>query len=140
MFCSICQQWGNPPAGSRGAWTTRGITDWNHASELSKQHSDSMWHRDSATTAAMAQQLESSGQSVLELQCSSAAREAAERRQKNRDVVLKLLRSVYFLTKHRIPHTTVYQPLLQLQITNGDSSTSQSSQPMHSTRQSLVLQ
>ncbi len=81
-----------------------------------------MWHKDSATTAAVAaQQVESSGQSILELQCSSAAREAAERRLKNRDVVLKLLRSVYFLTKHRIPHTTVYQPLLELQITNGDN-------------------
>ena len=27
MFCGTCQRWGKPPAGSRGAWTTRGITD-----------------------------------------------------------------------------------------------------------------
>ena len=112
---------GLPSNWTKRGWTTRGIADWNHATELLKQHSDSMWHRDSSATAAMAQQVESCGQSVVQLQCSSAAREAAERRQKNRDVLQKLLRSIYFLTKHRIPHTTVYQPLLQLQIANGDN-------------------
>ena len=34
MFCETCLKWGNPPAGSRGAWKTRGITDWNHGTEL----------------------------------------------------------------------------------------------------------
>ena len=60
------------------------------------------------------------GKSVLELQCSSAAREAAERRQRNNDVLLKLLRSVYFLVKNRIPHTTTYTQLVELQVANGD--------------------
>ena len=119
MFCETCQKWGNPPAGSRGAWSTRGVTDWNHATELLKQHADSQWHRHAAATAAMAQQLES-GQSVLELQCSSAAREAVEQRQRNRDVLLKLLRSVYFLVKNRIPHMTVYPNLIELHVANGD--------------------
>ena len=36
MFCETCLKWGNPPAGSRGAWKTRGITDWNHDTELLK--------------------------------------------------------------------------------------------------------
>ena len=119
MFCSTCLKWGKPPAGSRGAWTTRGITDWNHATELLKQHTESQWHRDAAATAAMAEQAER-GKSVLELHCTSAAKEAAERRQKNREVLLKLLRSVYFLVKNRIPHTTTYSQLVELQVTNGD--------------------
>ena len=55
------------PAGCRGDWTTRGVKDWNHATELLKQHIHSQWHRDVAVSA------------VLELQCSSAAWEAAER-------------------------------------------------------------
>ena len=38
MFCTICQKWGLPTAGSRGAWTSRGITDWNHANELLRAH------------------------------------------------------------------------------------------------------
>ena len=54
------------------------MKDWNHATELLKQHMHSQWHRDAAVTAAMVEQAESGG-SVLELQCSSAAREAAER-------------------------------------------------------------
>ncbi len=119
MFCTTCQKWGKPPAGSRGAWVTRGITDWNHGTELLKQHADSQWHRDAAATAAMAEQADK-GRSVLELHCASAAKEAAERRQRNRDVLLKLLRSVYFLAKNRIPHSTTYSQLVELQVTNGD--------------------
>ena len=56
MFCKTCLEWGNSPAGSRGAWKTRGITDWNHGTELLKQHADSQWHRDAAATAVMARQ------------------------------------------------------------------------------------
>ena len=86
VFCETCLKWGNPPAGSRGAWKTRGITDCNHGTELLKQHADSQWHRDAAATAVMARQAES-GKPVLELQCSSAAQQAAERKQRNRDVL-----------------------------------------------------
>ena len=59
-------------------------------------------------------------QSVLQLQCSAAAKEAEERRAKNRNIVLKLLRSIYFLAKNRLPLTTTFDPLVQLQIANGD--------------------
>ena len=119
MFCSTCQKWGSPPAGSRGAWTIRGLTDWNHATELLKQHAGSQWHRGAAATAAMAHQAESC-LSVLDLQCSSAAQEDTELRQRNREVLLKLLRSTYFLGKNRIPHTTIYPHLIELQVANGD--------------------
>ena len=67
----------------------------------------------------MAEQAER-GKSVLELQCLSAAREAAEKRQKNRNMLLKLLRSVYFLVKNRNPQSTIYRQLVELQVTNGD--------------------
>ena len=59
MFCRTCQKWGSPSAGSRGAWTAREVSDWNHATELLKQHAHSQCHRDAAATAAMAQQVES---------------------------------------------------------------------------------
>ena len=118
MFCETCLKWGNPPAGSRGAWKTRGITDWNRDTELLKQHADSQWHRDAAATAVMARQVES-GKSVLELQCSSAAQQAAERRQRNRNVLL--LRSAYFLAKNRIPHITANPHLVNLQVANSNN-------------------
>ena len=66
----------------------------------------------------MAKQSES-GKSVLEIQCSSAALQAAEREQINQDVLLKLLRPSYFLAKNRIPHKTIYQQLVVLQVANG---------------------
>ena len=75
MFCTICQKWGHPTAGSRGAWTNKGLTDWCHATELLRAHSESQSHRDAAITVGMTQQAER-GNSVLELQCSAAVMEA----------------------------------------------------------------
>lgn len=115
MFCRLCQEHGKPPPNAQGAWTSRGVCDWNHATEMLKLHSKSKWHNDAAIAARMAEQ-----PSVLELQRSAAVRSASERRAKNKEILLKLLRSVYFLTKHRIPHTTTFQDLLALQVANGD--------------------
>ena len=61
-------------------------------------------HRDAAVTAGMAQQAERGNS----LQCSAAAMEAACRAEKNRSILLKPLRSIYFLVKNKIPHTTTY--------------------------------
>ena len=59
-------------------------------------------------------------QNVYQLQCSAAATEREERRIKNREVILKLIRSVYFLAKNHIPHTTTYGMLVELLVANGD--------------------
>ena len=91
IFCKLCQKRGNPPSTARGAWTARGIQDWNHATEQLKERSQSKWHRDAVIHARMAEQGEE--QSVLQLQCATAAKEAEVRRAKNRTIVLKLLRS-----------------------------------------------
>ena len=89
---------GKPSSGIKRCMETRGITDWNNGTELLKQHADSQWHRDAAATAVMARQAES-GKSVLELQCSSAAQQAAERRQRNRDVLLSCCDQHTFLPR-----------------------------------------
>ena len=47
MFCTLCKKWGRPPPSVKGGWTTRGIVDWNYATELLKGHSESKWHQDS---------------------------------------------------------------------------------------------
>ncbi len=57
---------------------------------------------------------------VVELQNAQSLREATERRARNRNIITKLLRSVYFFAKNRIPHTTTYSALVDLQIANGD--------------------
>ena len=93
MFCKMCQKWGQPCAGSRGAWITRGLTDWKHATELLKSHAWCKCHEDAAATANIAQQAER-GDTILELHCSAAARELAERKKQNCEILLKLLRSL----------------------------------------------
>ena len=81
MFCKLCQQRGNPPATARGAWTSRGIRDWNHATELLKLHSETSWHKDAIMYCRMAEQ--GRNQSVLQMHCSAAARELEEMKERN---------------------------------------------------------
>lgn len=43
-----------------------------------------------------------------------------EEKKENRKMIKKLIRSLYFLVKHHIPHTTTFEGLVTLQIENGD--------------------
>ena len=81
MFCTTCIKWGKPTLSAKGVWTSRGIVDWNHATELLKQHTNSKWHKDAAVAGIMAQQAAATC-NVLELQCSSAAKELAEQKKR----------------------------------------------------------
>ena len=110
--------WRRPPPRAKGEWTTRGVVDWNHATELLKQHSGSKWHQDSSITVRMAKHVEQ--QNVIEMQCAEAAKQAEEQKKKNREIILKLIRSIYFLAKNRIPHSTTHMKLIELQLRNGD--------------------
>ena len=108
-----------PPVSAKGGWSTRGIVDWNHATELLKQYSGSIWYQDSSITARMAKHVEQ--QNVIEMQCAGAARQAEEQKKKNREIILKSMRPIYFLAKNRIPHSTTYKELIiELQVLNGD--------------------
>ena len=40
-------------------------------------------------------------------------------RKRNHELMKRLIRSLYFLVKHRIPHTTTFEDLITLQIDNG---------------------
>ena len=81
----------------------RGIKRWNHATEMLKEHNNSQVHRNAVITSRMAEQA-ASHQNVIQMQRSVAAKEAEERRLRNRDVLLKLIRSVYFMAQNYIPH------------------------------------
>ena len=43
-----------------------------------------------------------------------------EEKKQNRELIKKLIRSLYFLVKHHIPHTTTFEGLITLQIENRD--------------------
>ena len=59
-------------------------------------------------------------QNVIEMQCAGAAKQAEEQKKNNCAIILKLMRSTYFLAKNCIPHSTTYQELIELQMLNGD--------------------
>ena len=65
---------------SQGAWTIRGVEDWNQATEQLRKHSQSKWHRNAVIYAQMAEQREK--QSFLQLQCAAAVKEAEESEQR----------------------------------------------------------
>ena len=81
MFCTLCKKWGRPPPSAKGGWTTRGIVDWNHATEPLKQHSASKWHQDSSITARMAKYVGTAN--VIEMQCAGDAKQAEEQKKKS---------------------------------------------------------
>ena len=81
---------------SQGAWTVRGVQDWNHATEQLMEHSQSKWHRDVVNYARTAEQGDK--QSVQQLQCTAAVKEAEERRANNE--------TMYFLANKCLPLTT----------------------------------
>ena len=60
-------------------------------------------------------------QNVIEMQCAGAAKQAEEQKKKNREIVLKLMRSIYFLAKNLIPHSTTYKELIELQVPNSNA-------------------
>ena len=52
------------------------------------------------------------------MQSAGAARQAEEQKKKNCEIILKLMRSIYFLAKNRIPHSTTYMELIELHVLN----------------------
>ena len=63
----------------------------------------------------MSQSTEEHGNVMEQLEAATA-----EEKKQNRDIMKKLIRSLYFLVKHHIPHTTTFESLITLQIENGD--------------------
>ena len=120
MFCSIYQIHGRPPS-AKGASTVRGIRNWSHGAEMLKQHNSSQWHKD----AVVASQNAASGRDVFSMQLAGAAKAQEEKRVKNLSIILKLLRSVYFMAKEHVPHSTTFTDLVGLQIENGDDTLKQ---------------
>ena len=72
---------GRPPPSAISGRRARGIADWNHTTELLKQHSGSKWHQDSSITVRMAKHVEQ--QNVIEMQCAGAARQAEEQKKES---------------------------------------------------------
>ncbi len=85
----------------RGAWVTKPISNWVKATELLKQHEMSEWHLTSVEVQAMASLARTSGGTIADRLIA-----IGEEERKNRDVVKILLRSLYFLFKNSVPHSS----------------------------------
>ena len=115
MVCTVCKDYGKVPVQARGAWVTRAVDNWVKATELLKKHQKSEWHLAAMEKRALNQSAEEHGD-VVDVMVSASD----EERKHNREVMKKLIQSLYFLVKHHIPHTTTFESLLTLQIENGD--------------------
>ena len=58
-------------------------------------------------------------QNVIALQCAGAAKQAEEQKKKNREIIHKLMRSYTSWLRIRIPHSTTYKELIELQMLMG---------------------
>ena len=94
---------------------TRPINNWVKAKSLPIQHEKSDWHIAAIERMVMSQSTEEHGNAIEQLEAATA-----EEKKQNRDIMKKLIRSIYFLFKHHIPHTTTFESLISLQIENGD--------------------
>ena len=100
---------------TRSLGNTRPVKNWAKASELFGKHAKSKWHLASTETQALSELAEQHGDVMDRMLAASEL----ERRQ-NRELMKKLMRSLYFLVRHRIPHTTTFKDLIKLQIENGN--------------------
>ena len=111
----LLQKVWKPTVAARGAWVSRPINNWVKATELLAKHSESEWHLAYVEAQVLTDSTRQSGDVVERM---VAASEMDQKR--NRELVKKLTRSLYFLIKHHIPHTTSFEDLICRQIDNGN--------------------
>ena len=115
MVCTVCKVYGKVPVQAGGAWVTRPVKNWVKATTLLAKHKQSEWHLAAIEKRVLSQSAEEHGD-VMELIVTASE----EEKKQNRELIKKLSRSLYFLVKHHIPHTTTFEGLITLQIENGD--------------------
>ena len=114
MYCSICKKFGKPPPSAHGAWVSKPIANWVKATELLRKHERSEWHLAAVEVKALASVAQTSGDIIERMSAVSD-----EERKKNCNIIKILLRSLYYLVVNRLPHTTLFDGIIQLQIDNG---------------------
>ena len=117
MVCTVCEVYEKVPVQAKGTWVTRPVNNWAKATTLLANHEKSEWHYDLAAVERKAfSQSAEKRSDAIELIVTASEEEKKE----NRKMMKKLIRSLYFLVKHHIPHTTTFEGLVTLQIENRD--------------------
>lgn len=115
MVCTVCKLYGKVPVHAKGAWVTRPVNNWVKATTLLAKHDKSDWHKAAMEKQSLSLLTQKHGSVVEQIMSVSE-----EEKRQNRELIKKLVRSLYFLVKHHIPHTTMFEGLITLQIENGD--------------------
>ena len=116
MVCVVCTSCGKVPVQAKGAWVTRPVSNWVKATALLSKHNKSEWHKAAVEKQKPSLLHEKHSGGIVEQIISVSE----EEKQHKRMFLKKLVRSLYFLVKHHIPHTTTFEGLITLQIENGD--------------------
>ena len=109
------KKYGKPPVQARGAWVQRPVANWVKATELLNKHDKSEWHK-----VALEKRMVVEGATIHGDILQRMARVSEEDKRRNLELIKKLIRSLYFLIKYRMPHMTTFTDLITLQIDNGD--------------------
>ena len=115
MLCSVCKVHGKVPVQSRGAWVSRPVSNWVKATSLLSKHDKSDWHVAAMEKRALSLSLTEQGTVIEQIVAASE-----EEKKENRELMKNLIRSLYFLVKFHIPHTTTFDSLITLQVDNGN--------------------
>ena len=100
---------------AKGAWVTRPVCNWVKATSLLAKLEKSEWHLAAVEKKALSQLIEKHGGVVEQI-----VSVGEEERRQNMELMMKLVHSLYFLVKQHVPHTTMFECLITLQIENGD--------------------
>ena len=90
-----------------GTHVTHSINNWVKATKLLNKHKKSEWHLASVEAQVLAESAREAGDVVERMIVASE-----EERKRNRELMKKLTRSLCFLVKHRMPHTTTFEDLI----------------------------
>ena len=98
MVYSVCKKYGKPPVQARGASVQHPVANWVKATELLNKHEKSEWHQVAFEKHTLAGAAAKHGDILQRM-----AGVSEEDKRRNLVLVKKLVRSLYFLVKHRMP-------------------------------------
>ena len=117
VACSaVCKKYGKPPVQARGAWVQHPVSNWVKATELLNKHEKSKWHKVAFEKHMLAEAAAKHGDILQRM----ARTSEKDMRRLNLELTKKLIRSLFLLIKHHMPHMTTFTDVITLQINNED--------------------
>ena len=105
VACSaVCKKYGKPPVQARGTWVQHPVSNWVKATELLNKHEKSKWHKVAFEKHMLAEAAAKHGDILQRM----ARTSEKDMRRLNLELTKKLIRSLFLLIKHHMPHMTTF--------------------------------